>query len=172
MLDMCCCLGSFKNLSVNISEQRGRALKTHGLSWNAWKYLAPALWGRETFPCEQFISVLAIALSVQILLLYSSSLFFLFVWSWKVLEKMLCTSWTLSSIWSRTIKLLKDLLILLNNFNNYMENCNSRMMINETEFLLVTELWNTLLMENVRVIVYIENNHPSSQIFTVCILQS
>lgn len=103
-----------------------------------------------------------------ILLLYSSFLSN----PGKCWRKCYCTSWTLSSIWSRTSKLLKDLLILLNNFNNYMANCNSRMMINETEFLLVTELWNTLLMENVRVIVYIENNHPSSLIFTIYVLQS
>lgn len=45
-------------------------------------------------------------------------------------------------------------------------------MINETEFLLVTELWNTLLMENVGIIVYIENNHKNSEIFTIYILQS
>lgn len=46
------------------------------------------------------------------------------------------------------------------------------MMINGTEFLLVTELWNTLLMENVGVIVYIENNHKGSEIFAIYLLQS
>lgn len=45
-------------------------------------------------------------------------------------------------------------------------------MINETEFLLVTELWNTLLMENVGISIHIENNHKSSEIFTIYILQS
>lgn len=43
------------------------------------------------------------------------------------------------------------------------------MMINGTEFLLVTELWNTLLMENVEVIAYIYKNYKSSEIFTIYI---
>lgn len=107
-----------KNLSVNISKQRGKALKTHGLSWNAWKYLVPALWGRETFLCEQlFLSwplLCQLGHCFFILPSGSSSLFFLSIWSCKVLEKVLCTTCTLSLVWSRTIKLLKDLLILLN----------------------------------------------------------
>lgn len=65
-----------KNLSVNISKQRGKALKTHGLSWNAWKYLVPALWGRETFLCEQlFLSwplLCQLGHCFFVLLLYSS----------------------------------------------------------------------------------------------------
>lgn len=43
------------------------------------------------------------------------------------------------------------------------------MMMNGTEFLLVTELWNTLLMENVEVIAYIDKNYKSSEIFTIYI---
>lgn len=148
-------------------KQRGRVLQTHGLSWNAWKYLVPCLWGRETFLCEQLF------LSWPLLCQFRHCFFILLLYSFclilKVLEKILCTSCTLRLIWSRTIKLLKDLLILLNNFKNYIENCNSRMMINGTEFLLVTELWNTLLMENVEVIAYIYKNYKSSEIFTIYI---
>lgn len=67
-------------ISLSISQSRGGKpwLKTHGLSWNAWKYLLPALWGKETFLCEQLF--LSWPLLCQfghcffILLLYSSFL--------------------------------------------------------------------------------------------------
>lgn len=166
MLDTRCCPCSFENLSVNISKQWGEHLKPTGfleMPVNIWFLLS----GEEKPSSVSSYSCLGHCfISLDI-----ASLFFLSVWSWKVLEKVLCTSCTLNLIWSRTIKLLKDMLILLNSLKNYKENCNFRMMINETEFLLVTELWNTLSMENVGVIVYIENNHKSFEIFTICILQ-
>lgn len=95
-------LSALLKISLSVSQNKRRALKPHGLYWSALKNLVPAVWGRKTFPCGLFIPILAIALSVQALLLCSSPS----VW-YHGKHYALCTAWTLSSIWWRTIKLLK-----------------------------------------------------------------